>query len=143
MGNSFISFKKEGFWVNDAVIEIWLTYMVKAVEKVSDKPKWLVEAKQYWECLAKQGLMGSISPDLNNIITDEEKKKILISLSSTALEEIRNDGPIISKEKLNAFGVGGEGSYFTSDLEVGMFLIAGEKFIKLLQGELKADEDVF
>ena len=41
MGTSFTEFRQHGFWTNDWDLTVWMAFVVREIEKLTDRPSWL------------------------------------------------------------------------------------------------------
>lgn len=139
MGSSFIDFKDYGFWARDPGIEAWLYLLVQEIDKLGPIPDWLKEARDHWYTQATVGFIGCIHPQLDDYLVSQDRINLIVMLSERVLKWLARQGKYLSQEYLNSLGIGGEGSCWTADVEVGLFAQIGEKFIGLLRGELKTD----
>jgi hypothetical protein len=139
MGTSFTSYRNRGFWSPDGSIELWLYLLCEEARGLEVVPEWLHEACEDWMVQATAGMMGSISVGLDDYASTPERTDLIIKLSARALAGLRARGSVLPLVWLNSLGLGGPGSYFTSDLLVDGFIQLGETFIKLLRGELTWD----
>lgn len=140
MGSTFVEFNDRGFEANDAQIEIWLLLLVDEIDKLTDPPDWLREVRQEWHLQATAGFGFGVVPGLDSIVTNAERRDVILDLSSKAMARLHDYGPSIRKDELNAIQGGNESGYFTDDVEAELFKRMGDYFIKLLSGDLKTDE---
>ena len=76
---------------------------------------------------------GAIVPDLDENLSDDEHRLILLALCEKALKRLRSFGDPIPSATLNALETGPEGSTFTGDVEASVFLVGANAFIALLR----------
>lgn len=139
MGTSFTDFQGYGFWSGDPALEVWLELLAREVDRSTDAPDWLRDAGRYWREVASIGLIGCISAELDERLTDPARVRIVVDVAEQALAWLRAQGPILSVALLESLGTGGEGSYFTRDVDTDLFVRVGEAFVRLLDGELRTD----
>src|SRR5260370_1314764 len=139
MGSSFTEFRGYGFWARDSSLEVWLYLLVREVGKMTDPPDWLRLAREDWHLKATVGFLGWICANLDEHITSTDRDEATVRLSNDALAWLHQQGPLMSAELLNSFQCGGEGAYFTRDVETDNFIRVGEAFVQLLEGKLKTD----
>ncbi len=139
MGTSFTQYNKKGFWARDACLEVWLHFLTLEIEQMDRVPKWLESAKEHWHIQATVGFVGCISPDLDRIADNPERRNLIIHISKNALERLYAQGNILEQGYLNSLGIGGEGSYFAKDCQTSVFTVIGQKFVDLLEGNLSTD----
>src|SRR5688572_23585279 len=81
VGISFVRFKECGFWARDPALEIWLYLLADEIRtRQAPIPTWLSEAAQEWRELAQLGLVGSIDPGLDEVLTDNRQVAELVEL---------------------------------------------------------------
>jgi hypothetical protein len=139
MSKSFTEFRGYGFWAQDSALEVWLYVLASEIGKSTDQPDWLRSARKDWHLKATVGFMGWICANLDEHLTSTDRLDVTVRLSNQALAWFHEQGPLISAEVLNSFRVGGEGAYFTRDVETDNFIRVGETFVQLLEGKLKTD----
>ncbi len=141
MGSTFIEYRGRGFEAGDATLEVWLSLLVREIDRLDDLPQWLRETRDEWELQATAGFGFGVMPGLDRYLTDDARRDAVLALSRTALERLESFGETIPCEALNSLGVGGEGAAFTRDVETEVFLRPARYFVKLLEGTLSPSED--
>lgn len=131
MAWSRIKYRGRHFDSQDAVMEVWLRLVTDEMKQVRDSPEWLSELCDDWRRLVVWG--GGIVPDLDENVSDDEHRLILLALCEKALTRLRSFGDPISSATLNALETGPEGSTFTGDVEASVFLEGANAFIALLR----------
>ena len=140
MGWTVINFRGNEFTADDAQMEVWLHFLVKQIDLLSNPEPWLREAREDWYKETIKGPSSGVAPDLDYFITTQGRRDQLLELCTEALRKIESFGEYLSQDVLNAMKIGGEGSYFVDSLPTERFLRSGRFFIKLLDGSLKPDE---
>ncbi len=132
MGHSFVTYRGQRFRVNDGILEIWLYFIVKAMEAEPNPSEWLLEIKDYWKILYSYPIPGVVSPELDQYAdTDSHRREILRFCKQAYQELIEAD--VLTKEWLNESGIGGEGVTYYEDLDTELFAQAARQFMELLQ----------
>jgi len=139
MGSSFTDFKNYGFWARDAHLDLWLYLLVREIDRLEPKPRWLKEANDDWYEQATMALTGCISPRLDNYLVSQDKIDLVIMLSERALKLLSEQKGYINGAYLNSLSIGGGGYQPNTDFEIENFVAVGQKFIELLRGELRTD----
>ncbi len=138
MGSSFIDFKDYGFWSRDDGIEVWLSLLVREIDRLDSVPDWLKEARDHWLLQATVGFGGWIHPQLDDYLVTQDRINLVLMLSERVLKWLNEQGEYFSQEYLTSLDTSRE-SWWTAEIEVEMFAQVGRKFIELLRGELKTD----
>jgi hypothetical protein len=81
-------------------------------------------------------MTGCVSAGLDDYASAPDRIAILLSLSESAMASLRARGAVLPMAWLNSLGLGGPGSYFSTDPPADTFLRTGEAFIQLLRGEI-------
>jgi hypothetical protein len=139
MGTSFTEFGGYGFWTRDSALEVWLSLLAREVDQSVGAPDWLRDAGGHWQEVASIGMIGCISAQLDERLTDPERTRVVVDLAERTLAWLRAQGQVLSAALLDSLGTGGEEAYFTRDVDTDVFVRIGETFIRLLQGELRTD----
>ena len=84
MGTSFVEFGGFGFWARDAVLDSWLTTLVDELETLPTLKPWQESLARYWREQATIDA-GCMSIGLDDFITDNERKAIVLSFARIAL----------------------------------------------------------
>ena len=136
MGSSFVSLQGVGYWTSDATLEVWLHFLVRELDKTQDPPPWLLELREDCHIKSAAGGSGWKAPDLDRLLTTDERRELLAVISEGAVAELERYGEYMTVGELNALQTGGEGSYFAQDCRTEYFKNEGRHFIKLLRGEI-------
>lgn len=103
MSNSFISFKGNGFHVQDNLVEGMLLLLFEEIDQVyRNTSPWLNE---YKKLLAMESLplaYGNISMRFNEIVTDEARKNILLHITDNLHRKITDTPDFLNGMRLNA-----------------------------------------
>ncbi len=137
MSSTYVDYRNRGFEANDAALELWLALLVKEIDSLEDIPDWLAEVREEWDVQSTAGFSFGVMPGLDRYATSEDKRQTLIDLSRRALKKLESYGQVISRDQLNSFGTGGEGSSYISDVATAEFIRPARYFIKLLEGTLE------
>jgi hypothetical protein len=140
MGSTFVEFHGRGFEASDAALEVVLALLVQEIDHLDHPPSWLREARDEWELQATAGFGFGVMPGLDNFVTDEERRDVILRLLSRVIERLQSFGPVIPRETLNALHTGGEGAEFTKDAPADSFLRTARYLAKLLRGTLEPNE---
>jgi hypothetical protein len=139
VGSSFTEYRGAGFWTRDASIELWLYLLAEEAHKIDDSPAWLREAAEDWHIQATVGLVGCVSPGLDQHAASPDRAAVVLELAARALAGLRSRGEVLPADWLNSLGVGGPGAAFARDLPTEMFTRVGDAFVRLLRGEITWD----
>jgi hypothetical protein len=137
MGSTFVDYRGRGFYACDAVLEVWLALLVKEIDELDNPLNWLTEVRQDWQLQATAGFGFGVLPELDRYATDDERRAVILDLAARAKQKLRDRGPVITRDELNAMGLGGEGAVFTADLPAKLFLDTACDFTKLIRGTLE------
>jgi hypothetical protein len=137
MGSTFVEFRDRGFEANNATLEVWLMLLVQEIDAMDSVPDWLREVREDWYIEATAEFASGVMPDLDSIVTSDERHQVILNLSRQGLKKLESHEPVITAEELNALNRGREGSYFTRDLPLSVFLRPARYFVKLLEGSLE------
>lgn len=140
MGSTFVEFRGRGFEANDAQIEIWLLLLVDEIVKLTNPPDWLKEVRQEWYLQGTAGFGFGVMPGLDDVVTNAERRDVILDLSAKVMKRLRDYGPVIRKDELNSIQRSDESNYFTDDVDTALFEKMGYYFVKLLREELNPDE---
>lgn len=136
MGSTYVTFHGQGFEASDTALEVWLTLLVREIDRLKRAPAWLREARDEWELQATAGFGFGVIPGLDRFVTSEEQRLLLLKLARRALKALKGYGDTLTRDELNSWKIGGEGTAFTQDAPVSEFVRPARYFIKLLEGNL-------
>jgi hypothetical protein len=141
MGSSFTAYRGYGFWAPDSKVEVWLYLLCMEIDRRADEPQWLRNARFDWHHQATAGFVGCVSASLDQHLgEDPDRRARLLAVAVAAIARLVSYGPMIPKEVLNSFGVGGEGAHFAQDLPSDLFRPVADAFLGLLRGDLTWNE---
>ncbi|MEU5025556.1 hypothetical protein [Streptomyces milbemycinicus] len=140
MGSSYTEYRERGFWAGDAHIEMWLYFLSEEAAHVSERPAWLDAAQDHWRLHATMGFVGFVSACLDEHVgVAPDRVATVIALSERARARLARWAPAIPRDLANRFGTGGEGSYFTGDVDTEPLLKVADAFVALLRGEITGE----
>ncbi len=139
MGHSFTSFRDKHIRSKDYKIETWLLLVVREIDALPEKAKWLVEARNNWEGQGKHGVNGCIDPNLDAYLVTESKIAIFKELVEKVHSNLNEFGPMIPKEYLNQLHGLESPNDIREDNEAELYLSFGSKLLSLLDGS-QSDE---
>ncbi|MER6139912.1 hypothetical protein ABT174_07610 [Streptomyces sparsogenes] len=140
MGTSYTEYRGHGFWAGDAHIEMWLYFLSEEVAQLSERPAWLDAAQDHWRSQATVGFVGCVSACLDEHVgVDPDRVATVLALSARTRARVEGWAPAIPRDVANGFGTGGEGSYFTHDVDTEPLLKVADAFVALLRGEITGE----
>lgn len=140
MGSTYVDFQGQGFEASDATLEVWLMLLVDEIDRLESPPEWLKEVRLEWYTQGTEGFGFGVMPGLDQFVTSPESRNVILDLSDKAMRRLRDLGPVIAADQLNAIMRGGKGTVFTGPVPSDVFEKVGTYFIKLLRGELSREE---
>lgn len=139
MSSTPITYRGKEFTADDGIMAVWLHFVIKEMDKLPHISAWLKETRDEWNVQSTVDL-GYVDPGLDQVISTEEQRDLIVSLYDAAMRKLRLYGDYIEADELNAMNTGGEGSFFTERLPTKFFITHGDFFIRLLKNELGPDE---
>lgn len=133
MGISRVHMGEQFIDTEDAGMEVWLRLLVGAIEEGYDNPPWLVTAAADWNEVATMGFGFGVIPELDAVITDEERRQVVLGFCQVAMDRLRALGDPIPAEVLNSLGAGPADSSFTRDVPAEVFLEVATDFTRLVR----------
>jgi hypothetical protein len=133
MSSSCIQFRERHIESLDAAMEVWLRLIVAAIDTVRDPAPWLVAAREDWNEAATMGAGFGVIPELDSIIDNEERRKVVLELCETASRRLRDLGDPIPATTLNALGAGPPDSWFTREVPAEIFTTVAAQFTELIR----------
>lgn len=133
MSSSRIHFRERHMDAPDAAIEVWLRLLVGAIDALPDPPPWLADARADWNDAATMGFGFGVIPELDEVILDEDRRKVVLGLAEAARERLHRMGDPIPAAALNALGAGPEGSRFERDAPAAVFRDVAAQFTALVR----------
>ncbi|GIG63697.1 hypothetical protein Lfu02_80690 [Longispora fulva] len=139
MGSSFTWYAEHGFWTRDSKIALWLFVLCEEIDSGSDRPGWLLEARDEWRLHATEAFTGMVTANLDRFVgADSDRVETLLALSEDARSRLLAFGPVITGADLNALPFDRHAVY-SGDVEVDVFMPVADAWIRLLRGELTWD----
>ena len=84
MGTSYVKYRGFGFWSRDSFLEAWLSALIDEMRKTPNREGWQQSLLEKWEAQSQIG-GGVIYVGLDEFLTDESKKEVLLAWSREAL----------------------------------------------------------
>lgn len=100
MGSSITEFRGFGFWARDVYLELWLRALTLEIDEHVDAPQWLKEARAHWYLHGCGIFSGWVSPNLDEIVVDDERRSIVRSISLAAQSRLLAQGDEITEAYL-------------------------------------------
>ena len=138
MGSSFTEYNKNGFWARDGQVEVWLYLLVQEIEKLESPPEWLIQAKQDWHLQATVGFTGCVSPSLDEIVTSEERKELVIRLCQSVLAKLKEIGPKLTVVAEYSYRTEGPEN-LCNNVDKRIHEYYGQHFLNLLLGKISTN----
>jgi hypothetical protein len=137
MATSFVKYHDNGFWCNDAYLEIWLYLFVKEAEKQQYQTDSPLRDRVLgdWYLAATVGFMGCIDLRLDEIIHSDEDKAFLLGIAST-LHSILSPHDVIPPLLMAAIEKDIRGEKWMEPPLAKSIMKVGTLFTQLLKGEL-------
>lgn len=84
MSTSFIEYQGYGFWSWDGYLEHVLALLARQIGN-SPNQIWLAELRDHWQSQASGVFRGWIHPNLDEFITDDERRNVVLGLLNEVL----------------------------------------------------------
>jgi hypothetical protein len=85
--------------VRDSFLEIWLTLLVKQIDRTLSPPPWLQDVREQWH-IATMGFNGCVPTVLDEHLVTPERRAVVLSLSEQAMRHLESHGPSLSNGEL-------------------------------------------
>lgn len=130
MATSFVRFKEHGFWVDDALLELWLYCLAAEANRLPEIPVWLMGAAKNWQ-LQSQGIStGAIYVGLDETLTSPSRVALVLALCQSAQATLQSHGDYMRYAYLPGFPWN-PGRITTSEMSR-----LAVQFARLLKGEV-------
>lgn len=142
MASSFVEFQRYGFWSTDNGLDVWQNFLRAAIEKMPDKPAWLSDFQEHLREQMYMAGSGAMDPGLDDFVTDEDRKDLLIRLVKQTIARIESYGGTIATDELLEMGLGIGNSYvkwWVATTTTDRYINIGNAYLRLLLGEIKTD----
>jgi len=136
MGASYVKYNGHGFWARDAHLEKWLLFLAEEIARQNEREAWAGELEQHFKRHATGGYNGFVNPKLDEFVPDDQRRLRVVGASTSTIQRLLALGMEIPPSVSNAWGVGGEGAYFTRPIETAVLERLGLRFVDLLNGIL-------
>lgn len=94
MATSFTEYRGFGFWSWDPYLERLAGSVADSIMSVDERKSWLTELAQRWKLQAQGIFTGCISLELDEFVTDEERKNDLQRFVRQVIHKELADGPV-------------------------------------------------
>lgn len=129
MATSFVQCGANGFWIHDALLEVWLHLVARHL--VAVKEPWAQEYAAHAKTQSEAGMNGCIDPALDEL--GPEARARLCALLPSMMDALRADTSVLEGESLTRAGLGGGHSTYT-DVPVEFVERVSDMVIALLEG---------
>lgn len=133
MGTTFVAINERGFWMRDAVLELWLRLLALhlddppagglVVNKIRDG--WLLASRGYFNGSVPDGLEEAVSTEEGALLVRRAIRSLVAALKKTSGR--------LGKDVFNVLGMTGS---FGSDVETGRLIEVGQAFLDLIDGKV-------
>ena len=103
-------------------------------------PGWLAAARNYWHEQAVLAVNGCIDPNLDALLTDDDRLALLRRLAQRIYSKLLQFGERMPRDFLNGLCDLPTESQYSQDVETEAFLKCGRALLKLLDGKMTAHE---
>lgn len=102
MANSFIKYKSNGFWANDAIVEAFQLLLFKEIQmQYNDEINWLNAYKIELAMEALPLVNGGMSMKFDEVLIDEKYEIIILRLIDIIRYRIYSNAKYLTGEHLN------------------------------------------
>ncbi|WP_423737732.1 hypothetical protein [Chitinophaga caseinilytica] len=101
MSTSYIEYKERGFWENDIIVEIMSAYLLCFLQKIEDKPSWLIEFQELVKYNSKGYYIGWMHFDLDEYLTTAERREKLVDILHSLRNQLDNNSDMLDLSELN------------------------------------------
>jgi hypothetical protein len=140
MSSTFVEFQGQGFHANDATLEVWLALLVDEIDALEEVPDWLDEMRDSWDLSATSHYGFGVMPLLDQYAADKSHRDMILELAARAYRRMEAWGETAQALTLNEIRDWGEGYRYPEDIPAEDFRRPARYFMRLLRGELGADE---
>ena len=140
MGHSITDFHGAAFTAKDWKVQVWLHLLVRAIDRLPEKPDWLCSAREYWYEQATIAVNGLVCPNLDRFLHDDSSVAVLRKLVEQGFSEFRQFGEKVPCAYLNEICQLTAHNQYVQDIPTESFLAYGRALQKLLDGKMKTHE---
>jgi hypothetical protein len=132
MGSSFVQIGGNGFWMRDAMLELWLRLAALHLEDQVDDHSTVHTIRNEW-LLASRGFFGGAVPFhlAENIATPDGRKAVVDAINSLQ-NELKNNLTDLQPSVLNLLGIAGK---FMGHVESAQLAEVGKSMLALIDGQ--------
>ncbi|MCG8347770.1 MAG: hypothetical protein MI924_08330 [Chloroflexales bacterium] len=138
MGTSYIEVNEQGFWMRDSILELWMRLVALHIEEPTEDDSQTRRIRDQWLIASRGYFNGCIPIDLNDDVSTEKGKQIIIDTINSVLNGLRQAPEALNKDVLNLLGITGA---FIQDIETWRLIEVGEAFLDLIDWEDCRDGD--
>jgi hypothetical protein len=138
MGTTFVSVTSgsdaPGFWMRDAVLELWLRFLALHVEDSTASGSLEATIRDQWLLASRGYFNGCVPHNMQQAVSTEAGTQIVRKAVASLLEHLSKGPTHIAAETLNLMGF--SGSPFQHDVEAWRLTEVGHAFLDLLDGKI-------
>lgn len=136
MGTTFVSINEKGFWLKDGLLELWLRFAALHIEDSPNENSDEHKIRDQWLLASRGCFNGSIPDGLDEAVSTENGKRIVIKAIKSLLEELKNAPDELDKGVLSLMGLS---SQFITNIETFRLIEICEAILDLIAGKVGAD----
>ncbi len=139
VGSTYIDYGDLGFWAWDGTLEVWYGLIGTAARGVHPGSAWLAELSEHWLQLARERWSGVMVARLDEYLTSEERRLVVLELAETCLARLKQGDPLHARW-LNTVTDSGKTVWtgWREDQPCDPFVPVGEAFVALLAGDVES-----
>ncbi|WP_337043898.1 hypothetical protein [Emticicia sp. 17c] len=103
MATSFIEFSENGFWENDSITEISLSYLLLVSEQMESTPEWFLEYKEFLRTISLGYFPSYIHFNFEDWLISRDRIDFFINLIDNTLKYLEKKDSEIPQEEINLF----------------------------------------
>ena len=139
MGTSYVNIGQAGFWMRDAVLELWLRLLALHLPEpgVNDTTKQAELARTIrdaWLFTSRGWCNGCVDPDLERFARTDSGKSIILAAMDSLRKRLRKAPDQLNKDVLNLLGW--DGIEYMHDFETQRLLQVESAFRDLIEGRI-------
>ncbi len=138
MASSFFKYNSNGFWIQDSIFMISLSYLNKTLKDCDKLPEWLGKMKNLVEENSLGYYHSYMHLEFEEYLINESRKEKFINIIRETQRYLINKGEFIGVDELNSLGLESDFvSRWDEGIETNRIINVFSWMINLIKGRIK------
>lgn len=101
MATSFVDLDKNGFWIPDWLLQVWLLFLAREIDKLPMKDEATLALRNSWYLEGMHVCLGCMHTGLNEFVQDERHRDLLLKLTQNVTRSVEMNPKALTYTEIN------------------------------------------